>query len=144
MEKKRFSKITIAVILIGVILLLAIGWVIIKNIGDKPGNTESCSDAGEKVEINSKYALYDPSSNQLRFSISMGDADVDEVLVTISGDNAAKILKIKTKAQEIKNLANSGSTDFGTDQIKLPEKNTDLTYVYDMSGFYFKPDSRTI
>ncbi len=144
-KKKRLSTVAITVILIAIVLLLlAIAWIVAKNAKQENGSDEVCFDAAEKVEINSKYTLYNPDLNQLQFSISMGNIEVDEVLVTISGDSSAKILKIKTKAQEIKNLANYRSTDFGNEQIKLPEKNSDLTYVYDMSNFFGEPDSITI
>ena len=135
---KAMSGVVTAVIMIGLVMVAAvIVWVVVRNIiqGRLEG-VESCFGIYEKVTINSRYTCHENPNFQ--FSISIGDIDVNSVIVSISGAGATNSYTITNGNQTIANLANYGSTGFGTDQIKLPGENSGLTYV--ASGFTEKPD----
>ncbi len=142
-NKRGMSMIVTAVILIGLVMVAAvIVWVVVRNIiQDQLESVESCFGIYDKVTINNRYTCYDnsvPTDNKTHFSIDIKDIDVDSVIVSISGAGATNSYTLTNQSQTIENLANYGSTGFGTDIINLPKKNAALTYV--ASGFTTKPD----
>ncbi|MCK4552739.1 hypothetical protein KAT80_00870 [Candidatus Pacearchaeota archaeon] len=143
-NKRGLSAIITTLILIALVIsAIAIIWVVVHNLIKKNiSSTESCADVLGKVEITNRYTYYDSNSDKLQFSINLKNIDVDKVLVSISESGEIKSFAITNEKQQIANLANYGSTGFGTDQIKLPEKNVCLSYV--TNAFTNKPDSITI
>ena len=136
-NKKGLSGVIAAVILIAlVITAIAIVWVFVGNlVEEKLEGSGSCMDIFGKVSLNNRYTCYDFSSNEARFSISIGDIDVNEVLVSISGDGTTKSFKITNEEKQIDDLVNYPD---GSAIIKLPGKNAGLTYT--ATGFLNQPD----
>lgn len=130
-NKKGISGVITVVIMIALVMVAAvIVWVVVRNIVQgQLGGVESCFGAYGKVTINDIYTCYNSSSDKFQFSISIGDIDVDSVLVSISGEGATKSFSITNQAQTIANLSNYRSTGFGTDNITLPGKNGGKTYL---------------
>ena len=138
--KKGLSGVVTSVILIALVMVAtAIVWVFVRNlVEEKLEDSGNCMDIFGKVSLNNRYTCYNSSSSDTQFSISIGDINVDEVLISISEDGTTKSFKISNEEKEIVNLANYKSTGFGTDQIKLPGKNAGLTYV--TNAFLNQPD----
>jgi len=127
-KKKGLSGIVTAVVLIAlVIAATAIVWVFVRNlVEEKLEGSGSCIDIFGKVSLNNRYTCYNSSSSEILFSISIGEIDVDEVLVSISGDGTTKSFKIGNEAKPIDGLTNYPD---GSPNIKLPGKNGGLTYI---------------
>lgn len=136
-KKKGLSGVITVVIMVALVMVAAtIVWGVVNNIlKNKLGEAKSCFDIFGKITINNMYTCYNSSSNEVQFSISIGDIDVDELIILISSEGATKNFRITNTASSITGLTNypSGSSD-----IKLPEKNSGLTYI--ASGFN-QPDS---
>jgi len=111
-DKKGISAIIATVILIALaVAAIAIIWVYVK------------------VTLNDRFTCYDAPSNETVFSISIGDVEVDEILVGISAGGTSKSLRIRNDAavEYLDMWPSSGD-------LKLPGKNEGLTYVLDMRG----------
>lgn len=137
-NKKGVSGIIATIIMVGmVIATISIVWNFVNDIvEDRLSESESCFGIFGEVAINSEYTCYNFSSNALQFSISMGDIDVDEVLVSISGEGTTQGIKIGNVAQTIIDVTNYPS---GSVMISLPQKNSGSTYI--KSNVATKPDS---
>ena len=144
-NKKGLSAIVATLILVALVMVIvAIVWSVVNNIV-KGGveESEACFGVFEKVSLNPRYTCYNSSSGEFRFSISIGDINVDEVLVGISAEGSSVTFKISKTASEINNLVMYPSE---SSNITLPSKNAGLTYVLNMSGAGFSeaPDSISI
>jgi len=130
MNKKGLSEVVTTVIMIALVLLASVMvWTIINNlIQGKIKNSESCFGNAEKVTLDKRNICYDINENlgKVRFALSIGDVDVDEVLVSISGGVETKPFKIGKENQTIENLTYFG----GLTPVKLPSKNGGKTYEY--------------
>jgi hypothetical protein len=140
-QKKGVSTIIATLILIGlVIVIIGIIWVGIRGVITKQiESTESCFGNFDKIILNSLYTCYNESSGNMHISLSIGDIEVDKVLISISGTGTTKNFEINNTASTIGGFTNFPS---GTPNIKLPDKNSGLTYIYDLStgGFSGRPD----
>ena len=143
LNKKGIASIVATVMLIALtIVLVGIMWAIINNLVEKETESSgSCFGIFEKVSLNSEYTCY--INNEFRFSINIGDIDVDEILVGISTEGDSSTFKISKIPSEIDNLVMYPG---GSSSISLPSKNAGLTYVFDMAGagFLSDPDSISI
>ena len=138
-NKKGVSGIIVAVIMIALVMAAGvIVWVVVKNtIEQKTSSTESCFGNFEKVSINPLYTCYDADKRYFNFSISIGDIEVDAIIISIASAGTTKSYEITNTPRAIKDsdgppvkgLANYGSGGFGTDEIVLPGKNGGLTYI---------------
>ncbi len=142
-NKKALAPIVATLILILlVIAVVVIIWGIVNNIV-KGGleESEACFGVFDKVSLNSEYTCY--IGDDFRFSISIGDLDVDEVLVGISAEGSSSTFKISKTVSQIDNLVTYPD---GLSDVKLPSKNAGLTYVFNITGAGFseKPDSISI
>ncbi len=135
MNKKGLSEVVTTVIMIALVLLASVlVWTIINNlIQGKIKDSESCFGNAEKVTLEKKNICYDESliPNKVRFAISMGDVEVDEVLVSISTDAETKSFEIGKSNLTIENLTYLD----GSSPVKLPNKNGGKTYLYQWAGF---------
>lgn len=131
---KGVSEIIATVILIAIVM--AVGgmvWVIVNNfVKGETGSTKSCFELFEKVNLESRYTCYNSSSGKLQFSISIGDVDVDEVLVGVSGGGTGVSFKIKKEPSDVSNVV-MYPRGTGT-MVMLPEKNAGLTYLFDIGA----------
>ena len=140
--KKGISGVITAVLMVALVMAATvIVWVVVKNlVSEKIEGTESCFMTFGQVKINNRYTCYDSSSKEFHFSISVGDIDIDELLIGISGEGTTKSFTITNEEQTITGLTNYPD---GSPEIKLPAKNAGLTYIYNMTegGFSTGPDS---
>jgi len=136
-NKRGLSTVVATVILIALAMtIVMVVWgVVVPLIKNQLKQTESCFGVFEKVTIGSMYTCYDFSSNEFQFSIDIGDIDVDEVVVLISGEGITKSFRITNEEQVIPYL---GYYLSDSESVKLPEKNAGLTYT--ARGFPDKPD----
>jgi flagellin-like protein len=141
-NKKGLSAIITVLLLIALtVAVVAIVWVVVNNlVTDELEGAGSCFGVLDKVNLDSRYTCYDGTGNELWFSISIGDIEVDEVLVSISGEGTSSGFKINSTDSQITNVVSypSRSAD-----VKLPGKNSGRTYIFDLdaAGFTEMPDS---
>ena len=132
-SKKAASGIIEMVIMIGlVIAITAIVWGVVNGIiGTQVKSTESCFGNFGKVSFNKQYTCANSAAGEVQFSLALGDLKIDGILVSLSGVSASKSFKIdnSTTFSYIKMYGGS----YGG-ALSLPEKNSGLTYVVDLSG----------
>ncbi|MBA7711718.1 hypothetical protein ES703_120684 [subsurface metagenome] len=140
-NKKAVSGVIVAVIMIALVMVTTlIVWGVVRNIvKGKLGDVESCFGIFGKVTINNRYTCYNSSSNELQFSISIGDVNVEKVLILISGEGITKSFEISNEEEFITGL---GPYPSGSGNVTLPGKNSGLTYIYNLTqgGFIRAPD----
>jgi len=128
-NKSGMSGMVVAIIMIAMVLLAgAIVWgVVNKLITGEIDKSSSCFGIFDKVSIGKRYTCFDSVNNVMRVQLSIGDIDVDGVLVSISGNTKQKSFTITNDLKEI-------DTDLqyysGGTNIKLPSKNGGITYNY--------------
>jgi len=136
-EKRGISGVITAVIMIALVMatVIIVWGVVVPLIKNQLTETESCFGVSGKVTINNMYTCYNSSSNNLQFSITIKDIDVDRVFVSVFAMG-------ETKSYEVNNtesiVAGLGPYPSGSGSVKLPGKNAGLTYI--ASGFSEKPD----
>ncbi len=128
-SKKGLSTIVITVILIALSMAaIVLVWAFVNNlIKGQIKSSESCFGNYNKVTINGQYTCYERAGTDynLRFSLTIGDINVDKVLVSISSESSMKSFQITNTAQPITGLEMYPS---GETNVILPEKNSGLTY----------------
>jgi len=124
------STIVVTLILI-VLSLVAIGivWGFANNLIKKQiSSSESCFGISDKFKINGQYTCYSydllTQKYSLRFSLSIGDINVDKLVIGISSASSTKGYTLTNADQTISGLSYYPS---GT-PIKLPDKNSGRTY----------------
>ncbi len=139
MRKRGLSAVVTTMIMIALaIALVAIVWTVVNNLVSKElGSVNSCVDIFDKVKINKLYTCYDSKNEVLQFSISVGDVEIDSLLVSISFATSSKSFTID----------DSGATDdnvamYSGGGVVLPGKNSGLTYNY--TGLGSAPDALEI
>jgi flagellin-like protein len=142
-NKKGVAPVVATILLIAlVIVIVAVVWVIVNNLV-KGGleESEACFGIFEKVSLNPGYTCYNSGSNEFWFSISIGDIDVDEILVGISAEGSSSTFKISKTSSEIDNLVMYPTR---SSSITLPSKNAGLTYIFNMTGAGFSEAPNSI
>jgi len=141
MNKGGLSTVVTTVIMIAlVVVAIAIIWAFVDQlIKTNTEKSKSCSNIYGKITINNRYTCYNSTSKEFMFSVKIGDIDIDELLVSISGDMNSKSFKLDNNGISIAALKNTT----GSSIVKLPGKNGGSTYIYNMTegGFSGKPDS---
>lgn len=126
----------VMILIVMAIFSAALVWVIVNNLISDQLDSESCAGNYGKITINGRYTCYDSSSNNLQFSIGVGDIDVDSVLISISETGATNSYTLTNVDQTIIGLVPYPS---GSGQVKLPAKNAGLTYI-STGPYSTKPD----
>jgi len=141
-NRKGLSAVVTAMIMVALaIAMVAIIWLVISNlVNEQLDSAGSCVEVFGKVSINNRYTCYNSTSNELQFSISIGDLDVSSVLVGISGEGSTINLKINNETGTVSNLVTYPTR---STSITLPGKNGGLTYILNLTaaGFSGSPDS---
>jgi hypothetical protein len=143
-NKRGLSTVIVTLLLI-LLSLVAVGviWVFVSNtVNTQIANSQSCFGNFEKIKLNEQYTCYERINSthyNLRFSIGIGDINLDSVIVSIASASTIKSYELKNTPQLIGNLSMypSGEVD-----IVLPGKNEGLTY--NATGFSAMIDSITI
>lgn len=128
-SKKGLSTIVITVILIALSMAaIVLVWGFVNNlVKGQIKSSESCFGNYDKVQINGQYTCYKRvgTNYNLRFSLIIGDIDVDKVIVSISSESAVKSFEITNTNQTISGLEMYSPEDTN---VILPGKNSGLTY----------------
>ncbi|MCK9596056.1 hypothetical protein M0R19_02650 [Candidatus Pacearchaeota archaeon] len=124
-NKKGLSDIVTTVILVALSMAaVVIVWVFINNlIKGQIKSTESCFGNFDKVKLNGQYTCYDIQNNIFRISLTVGNVQVDKVIISVSSASAVKSYEITNTAQAIDGLVLYSGGD-----VILPGKNSGLTY----------------
>lgn len=134
-NKKALSTVIATVLLILLVTAsVAIVWAFVNNIvNNRTKATQSCFDveSSEKITINDYYTCYNLTSGEVQFSINIGDAEIDSLVISILAEGNSKSFTLTNTNANFTNLKpyKGNYRDF----VKLPGKNEGLTYV--ASGF---------
>ena len=143
LKKRGISTVIATVIMITLVLvIIGVVWVSINNLVSKEIQTaESCFGNFGKVTLDKRYTCLNSSSNELQFSISIGDITIDSVLVSISSQSGSKSLEISNTNMSNVKMYNGVYGQL----VEIPEKNSGFTYVVDINAFGIgSPDSVSI
>lgn len=127
-SNKRGLSAFVAVMVLILIIFAGTGiiWVVVKKTVDEGlEESKSCYDVLGKVEIINDYTCYDSTEKEMHFSIGIGDADIDGLLIAISREESSDNFNLDSSLQTISNLRNLD----GSVQVKMPDKNAGSTYI---------------
>ena len=129
MNKSGLSEIVVSLILVllTVVAVVIVSVVVNNLIGENIEKSESCFGNFGKITLDEKYTCFDNSNNRVQFSLSIGDVDVEGVLVSISTQSGTTPFIMTNEEQTITGLTNYDRST----NVKLPLKNSDRTYFYD-------------
>jgi hypothetical protein len=127
-NKKALSTVVATVLLILLtVVAVTVVWVFINNfIKDK--TDASCYQVEtnlELVSLNEYYTCFNDTSDEVQFSINIGDVEIDELLISILADGATKSVILTNNDTDVPNVRYYKSTP---SDVKLPAKNAGLTY----------------
>ena len=143
-NRRGISGVIVVVILIALVMTITgIVWAVVNNlVKEELGSAGSCFGIFGEVNLNSRYTCYN-GSQELLFSINIGDVDVDEALIGVSGQGTGVSFKLSSQAGPIDNVVTYPDRSAN---VRLPSKNSGFTYIFDMAGAGFSgtPDSISI
>ncbi len=133
MKSRGLSGIISTVILIALaIVIVSIVWGVVSNlVQENLEETESCFGNFDKVVLNNRNTCNNSETGELQFSIEIRDADVDEVLVSVSSVAKTSGFKITKIAGTIANLREYSEDSEG---VSLPGKNGGKTYLLNLAA----------
>lgn len=135
-NKKALSTViaTVLIILL-VVVSVTIVWTFVKNMIDERLNKEAqtCLDleTSDKVVLNGYYTCYNTTFDEVQFSISLKDVEIDSLIVSIAMEGNSQSFTLTNNATSYANLR--PYTGEFNDPVKLPGKNAGTTY--SASGF---------
>ncbi len=140
-NRKGLSTVVITVLLISLSMIaMILVWTFVSGfIKTQIKGSESCFGNYDKIQLNGLYTCYEnPATGiyNLRFSLTVGDVDVEKVVVSVSSSDAVKSYEITNINKTIDGLFMYPSGDAN---IRLPGKNAGLTY--NATGFISTIDS---
>jgi hypothetical protein len=126
-NKKGLSQVVSAVVLILLTVAIVAGvWATVQNLVEgRLEKTGACYDLFEKIKINHKYTCYDKANSRMQVSISVGEIDIESLLVSVSSDSDSKTFELKNKSEELVGITNYPSNETG---VSLPSKEGGKTY----------------
>ena len=124
-NRRGISAVLETVIMIALaIAVISIIWVVVNNLVQKNiSETEACFGIFNKVTLNSRYTCYNETGRELQFSVNVEDLDVEDILVSISGQGNSVSFKIGDGVSELWYLNR-------TQPVIVPRKNQGITYIY--------------
>lgn len=128
LDKKGISGVIVMVLMIGlVVVAVSIVWGVVNSLlSDKLSSSEACFGNFDKVTIGKRYTCFDPDNNYLRFSINIGEIDVEKVLISVSGDAGSVPKEVGKDDSTVADLTYYGVTP--DSPINLPGKNEGKAY----------------
>jgi len=131
-NKKALSGIVTAVIMIALVLALTtIVWGVVNRMVNKElSSTESCFNTFDKVTFSNRYTCYNSTGKKLKFGIDIADIEVDEAIINVYTEAGSKSFRIKKENSTVDYV--SGYK--GEQEIKLPGKNSGITYILDLEA----------
>ena len=141
-KKRGLSAVVITVIMVALSLAaIVLVWGFVSNMIKKQIHTsESCFGTYGKVAINGEYTCYEElgeNNFKLRFSMIVGDIDLEKAIVSVSSAGAVKSFEISPIPKEVPNVVMYSGPN--PQNVSLPEKNGGLTY--NITGFTGKIDT---
>ncbi|MBW6442792.1 hypothetical protein K0A97_03395 [Patescibacteria group bacterium] len=135
--KGGMSPIIATVLLIAlVIVMVSVLWIVITTfISNETDPTTACFGILDKVKLD--YACYNVIDNSTTFYISIGDIEVEEILVSISSNDDGRTFVIKNEKLVIDDVDFFPAQD---GNVSLPSKNSG--YRYKLYGFSSSHPSR--
>ena len=140
-NKKGLSPVVATVLIIGLTVATgAVIWAVISNlVGQELEEGEACFGVLDQVKLNRDYTCYNSTANIVQFSLSVGDIDIDGILVSVSYAGTSKGVTLTSAEQNISDVKNYPD---GSDGVKMPNKNAGATYLF--YGINVKPISVVI
>ena len=128
MKKKGISGIVSVVIIIA--LVMAAGllvWNFVQDaLSERMEGTQLSYNAIGKVEINEDYTCYNVREGEVGVSISVGDIDLDGLLISVLGNTGSETYKLTSEAKNMTNIKNYLSRK-GT--VIVPGKDSGRVFV---------------
>ena len=136
-NKKSLSTVvaTVLLVLLAVVLVGVVWASITKIVENSRNRSESCFDILERVSLNAFYTCYNLTSKEFMFSINIADKDVEKALISITSEGTSKSFELSTAGSVIPNVRAYGG-NYG-ESVTLPEKNSGLSYYYNLTGAGF-------
>lgn len=138
-RNKGLSEVVATVIIIMlVIIATAAIWSVTSNfINEKTTDSKSCFDVdfSERVVFNGEYTCYNSSSDEVQFSVNIGDVNISKIAVTILAGGSSKSFELTPIESNISGLYNYPSKSAS---IKMPSPNSGQTYI--ATGISQTPD----
>jgi len=132
LNKKGVSAIVETVILVALVVgLTAIVWLVVNNmVNDELKGAKSCFGNFDKVTINNRYTCQDTTLKYANVSISVGDINVTEIVVSVLGAGEQKSFRLngEDSYEYIKNFADKVEDASYNKALKLPGNNEGKTY----------------
>lgn len=124
-NKKGMSTIVASLLMVLlVIILVGVVWKVTKSIIDKNTDTSCFSNYG-KITLNNDYTCYDPEEEQFQFSVSVGDVNIEGVVVTLISETSESYNIPNTEGNIKIKMYESGAWGI----VELPSKNGGETYI---------------
>lgn len=135
-NKKALSQIVSAVLLITLTIsaIAIIGVTLQTFVIDRLDSAGSCYGVLDKVKFNNDWTCYNQTSNEMQFSIEVGDIDVESVLISVSMGDSSIIINLKNETTTIENVT---YLDRVSNEVSLPSKEGGKTYL--LEGVDEKP-----
>ena len=129
--KKAVSGVVVTILMIALVMVTTtIVWGVVKSIvDDKIEESESCFNILDKIILDNDYTC--SNQDKLSFSISIGDIDVEEILVSISNSENTKTFRLN-KNDLNEDFIRSYNEE---DQVIIPDKNSGKVYIFEQDGF---------
>lgn len=133
----------IATLMLILLTLVIVGilWAVVTGVfDDQMQNTKNCFGNFEKVTMNEQYTCYNGSDKTLLVSLSIGEIEVDEVIISVADVGTQKSFTIKKDLSSVDNVWPLGGNE--GDQVKLPGEFEGRTYIINITaeGFISRPD----
>ena len=140
-NKKGLSEVVTTVIIIALSLAaIVVVWGFVSGfINQEIESSQSCFGNYDKIKLNKLYTCYEPlvgGGYNLRFSLGVGDVEVDKVVVSVYSESSVKSYTLTNENQTITGLRLYPSM---LTNVILPQKNSGLSY--EAAGFTDKIDS---
>lgn len=133
LNKRGLSGVIITLILIALTLVAAlIVWGVVNNLlYEQINEAESCSSVFGKIEINNRYTCYNSSSDEVQFSVSVKDIELDSIVVSVFSSGAST-------SYTLSESANTDLSGYSGGTTTIPGQNSGKTYL--ASGYTSEPD----
>jgi len=133
-NKKALSTIiaTVILILLTIAATIIIWTTIQGTIEDNISSGEACNaEIFDKITINSRYTCYNETSGLFQFSISLGEIEIDSLLISIGTEGFSNSFEMSNEELAIPYITNYTG---GLGNINLPAKNSGKTYYFNITA----------
>ena len=135
-NRKGLSTVLATVIIVGLTVAMgAIIWAVVSNlVGSNLEESKACFGVLDQVKLNNDFTCYNPTTDKLQFSLTVGDININGILVSVAFRGSSQSA---TLTDQLQNIANVKNYPDGSDGVKIPDKNAGLTYLF--NGITSKP-----